>query len=124
MPALDALIGGGAIHIADQNKQTPIKTLCGQALDKESTRYFLKPEGFALATCKVCRGIYFDESWSGEDKSVETPVESQSGINQQESQSEEPAAADPPMVQRRTLFQNLTVPVNSHAPKQEQSNGA
>lgn len=119
MPALDALIGSGAIHIADQNKQKPIKTLCGQALDKESTRYFLKSEGFALATCKVCCGIYFDQNWLGEEK---TPESSEPASNS--APASEEALDDPPALQRRALFSNLTVPVNSHAPKEEQTDGA
>jgi hypothetical protein len=138
MPALDTLIGGGAIHIADQNKQKPIKTLCGQALDKDSTRYFMDRENFAQATCKVCRGIYFDETWTGEARTQET----QPPVAQIEQKAIEPVVEKTPVVgpqdgalppetkpeeqeqehpaPRTTLFGGLVKPVNS---KQEASDG-
>jgi hypothetical protein len=101
MPALDALLTGGAIHIADQNKLVPIKTLCGQALDKESTRYVVVKDNFHRVDCKVCRGIYFNETWAGESKS-EPEKEADTSL----SGSEE--------TPRATLFSRLVTPINKH----------
>ena len=108
MPALDALLGGKntAFHIADQNKLNPVKTLCGQPLDKETTRYWSAPENFERADCKVCRGIYFDETWTGEQRVLTGPISESNG---QENQQE----PDPP-VEAVRLFGNLQPPINEH----------
>lgn len=129
MPALDDLLGSGATHIADQNKHVPVKTLCGQALDKDSTRYFADPDNFQQATCKVCRGVYFDEDWRGEQRSegrseeppqetaqeasVEAPVETAPEPNK----PEPGPVSDAEQVPTRRLFSKLEVPVNSHPKK-------
>lgn len=114
MPAIDNLFGNGAIHIADRNKKKPVATLCGQALDKETIRYFESADNFDQATCKVCRKSFFDEAWNGEANSrtdstniQDPPVEDQ----QQGQQEENPA---PPA---RRLFEGLSVPINSHGPQ-------
>jgi len=114
MPALDTLMAGGAVHMADQNKLKPIKTLCGQALDKESTKYFLSKDNFSGATCKVCRGIYFDEKWEGDNR-PETPQEEDQALREEEAVKEEQPV-------RKPLFANLVPPINQHS-NQEKNDG-
>ena len=135
MPALDELIGNTATHIADQNKHVPIKTLCGQALDKDTTRYFAVPDNFEQATCKVCRGIYFDQDWRGETRENEPSenqkdqeLDSNSDSIDTESDQEDNAPSDnnpaepstetdaPPT---RRLFARLEPPVNKHPKENE-----
>ena len=126
MPALDSMMGGGAIHIADQNKEKPIKTLCGQALDKDTTRYFMNRENFTQATCKVCRGIYYDESWNGEANSrtdstnvQDPPAEEQQAQDPQQEQPEQSEQQEETPVVRTNLFANLQKPVNVHREQPE-----
>lgn len=105
MPALDPSGDRvGAYHIADQNKHNPIKTLCGQALDKPSISYWTAPENFEHATCKVCLGIYFDKDWSGNPNiQKEELIEPEMMILR--------GVTDPPIV---NIFANLVPPINDH----------
>jgi hypothetical protein len=118
MPALDSLISGGAIHISDRNKATPIKTLCGQALDKPTTRYLINAENFEKADCKVCRMSFFNETWTGEAEPEKEP-----DAEPVQEQAQEPisdAAAIDTILDaqkpRTTLFGNLAIPINKHEP--------
>lgn len=105
MPAIDNLFGNGAIHIADRNKKKPIATLCGQALDKETIRYFEDVTNFDQATCKVCRKSFFDEDWDQPAKQQE---------QQEQKKQQEP---NPPVQAPSRLFGGLSVPINSHGPQ-------
>lgn len=131
MPAIDNLFGNGAIHISDRNKKHPVATLCGQALDKETIRYFENVDNFDQATCKVCRKSFFDEAWNGEantrsdstnvqdtpaEEAVQEPAQAQS---QTQALVEPTVEADRP---RSTLFGGLKTPVNSHS-QGEKSDG-
>ena len=115
MPAIDNLFGNGAIHIADRNKKKPIATLCGQALDKETIRYFEDVTNFDQATCKVCRKSFFDEDWGKNDETQSSEIPRARSAQQQEQDSAPPA--DPPVEAPRRLFGGLSVPINSHGPK-------
>lgn len=114
MPAIDNLFGNGAIHIADRNKKKPVATLCGQALDKETIRYFEDVANFDQATCKVCRKSFFDESWSGEEKT--SVVTTNDGALPPEETIQQDPPADPPVEISKRLFSGLIVPINSHGP--------
>lgn len=119
MPALDTFISGGVIHISDRNKAKPVKTLCGQALDKPTIRYLELAENFDRADCKVCRSSYFEEAWNGE---VRTETDSSNVVEEPETSNLNEVArfqAEQMDQPRRALFGNLSVPVNEH--KQEQS---
>lgn len=109
MPAIDNLFGNGAIHIADRNKKKPVATLCGQALDKETIRYFEDVTNFDQATCKVCRKSFFDEDWGKNDETQSSEIPRVEPAHQQ--QQEDPA---PPA---KRLFGGLSVPINSHGPQ-------
>ncbi len=104
MPAIDNLFGNGAIHIADQNKKNPVATLCGQALDKDTIRFFEKRENFDQANCKVCRKSYFDEDWSGNK-----PEKTDESVPEETAQ--EPGTVS---VHFGTLFAGLRTPINVH----------
>ena len=110
MPAIDNLFGNGAIHISDRNKKIPVATLCGQALDKESIRFFENVENFDQATCKVCRRSFFDEDWTSGNSST--------GSTQETDQPKEPVKEE---AIRTTLFGSLKAPINKHT--QENSGG-
>ena len=116
MPAIDNLFGNGAIHIADRNKKKPIATLCGQALDKETIRYFEDVANFDQATCKVCRKSFFDEDWGKNDETQSSEIPRVEPAQQQQEQQQEQEPAPPADAPKR-LFGGLSVPINSHGPK-------
>ena len=117
MPAIDNLFGNGAIHISDRNKKIPVATLCGQALDKESIRFFENVENFDQATCKVCRRSFFDEDWTSGNSSTGSTEQIQEST-QETDQPKEPVKGE---VIRTTLFGGLKAPINKHT--QENNNG-